>query len=152
MNPNTDSNGSRLTTADLARAGTRTRARIEEDEDTVEREPLTHAEGADAPPVGDGGPRRAASEKLEALFTPDAADEFRRQWTDIQSRFVDDPRQAVRDGDELVAQMMKSLAESFAHERDRVEEQMHDGGDASTELLRVALRRYRSFFERLLTL
>jgi hypothetical protein len=95
---------------------------------------------------------RAPSEKLEALFTPDAADRFRTQWTDIQSRFVDDPRQAVRDGDELVAQVMKSLAESFAHERDRVEAQMQDGGDASTELLRVALRRYRSFFERLLTL
>jgi hypothetical protein len=147
MNPNTDSQTRNLTTADLARAGARTRAPQTgvEDDDTVEREAAERSEQA--------RPTAAApSEKLEALFTPDAADQFRTQWTNIQSRFVDDPRQAVRDGDELVAQVMKSLAESFAHERDRVEGQMQDGGDASTELLRVALRRYRSFFERLLTL
>ncbi len=65
---------------------------------------------------------------------------------------MDDPRQAVRDGDELVARVMKSLAESFSNERSRLETQLKDGGEASTELLRVALRRYRSFFERLLTL
>ena len=58
----------------------------------------------------------------------------------------------MRDGDELVAKVMKSLAESFANERSRVESQLQDGGNASTESLRVALRRYRSFFERLLTL
>src|SRR5262249_46161361 len=85
----------------------------------------------------------ARSEKLDALFTPDAAKDFRSQWTNIQSRFVDDPRQAVREGDELVAQVMKSLAESFATERNRVETQLHDGTDGSTEVLRVALRRYR---------
>ena len=148
MNPNTDPQSRNLTTADLARASARTRAPqtgIEDEEDTVERQAVERNERTR---TTEGAP----SEKLEALFTPDAADQFRTQWTHIQSRFVDDPRQAVRDGDELVAQVMKSLAESFAHERDRVEGQMQDGGDASTELLRVALRRYRSFFERLLTL
>jgi hypothetical protein len=132
MNPNTDSNGRNLTTADLARAGSRARA--------------DEVRGEDPEPDG------AFSEKLDALFSPEMANDFRSQWTNIQTRFVDDPRQAVRDGDELVAQVMKSLAESFANERDRVEAHLQDGGEASTELLRVALRRYRSFFERLLTL
>ena len=71
----------------------------------------------------------------------------------MQIGFVDDPRQAVQRADELVAQVMKNLAESFADERQRFEEQMSgpDGG-ASTENMRVALRRYRSFFQRLLSL
>jgi hypothetical protein len=144
MNPNTDSNGRNLTTADLARAGARPRA------------PDARADGGNdrqdaerTPEQMQSGPR---SEKLDALFTPEATSDFRSQWIDIQARFVDDPRQAVRDGDELVAKVMKSLAESFAHERGRVEAQLKDGSDASTESLRVALRRYRSFFERLLTL
>jgi hypothetical protein len=137
MNPNTDtSQGRNLSTADLARAGARTRAATD-----------GHAEER-----MESGDEVTTSEKLEALFTPDAANDFRSEWTNIQARFVDDPRQAVRDGDELVARVMKSLAESFANERGRVESQLQDGGNASTEALRVALRRYRSFFERLLTL
>ena len=135
MNPHTDTNGRNLTTADLAQAGTRRRAA---DSRATER---TRNEEADT-----------ELEKLDALFTPDAASEFRSRWTSVQTRFVDDPRQAVRDGDELVAEVMKSLAGSFANERNRLEAQLTDGGEASTELLRVALRRYRSFFERLLTL
>jgi hypothetical protein len=80
------------------------------------------------------------------------ADEYRARWTAVQGSFVDDPREAVQQGDELVAQVMKGLAESFAHERDALENQLSGGGEASTEMLRVALRRYRSFFERLLSL
>jgi hypothetical protein len=162
MNPNTDPNSRNLTTADLARAGARARgadARTEQAERAAAERPADVAdtarpggrtyERADARSDPRGDPR---SEKLEALFTPETTTDFRSQWIDIQARFVDDPRQAVRDGDELVAKVMKSLAESFAHEKERVDGQLQDGGDASTELLRVALRRYRSFFERLLTL
>jgi hypothetical protein len=58
----------------------------------------------------------------------------------------------VRSGDELVAQIMTNLANSFAEERHRVGAQLDDSGDSSTENLRVALRRYPSFFERLLSL
>ncbi|HEY6483361.1 MAG TPA: hypothetical protein VIY54_07525 [Steroidobacteraceae bacterium] len=70
----------------------------------------------------------------------------------MQSGFVDDPRQAVQQGDELVAQVMQNLAESFAHERQKLEGQLGQTGEAATETLRVALRRYRSFFERLLAM
>jgi hypothetical protein len=99
-------------------------------------------------------PRGADSqrESLEPLFTPDKAESYRARWTSIQSGFVDDPRQAVRAGDELVAQVMSNLANTFAEERSRVEGQLDQTGDGTTENLRVALRRYRSFFERLLAL
>ena len=92
------------------------------------------------------------SERLEALFPPDTAAQFRKRWTDVQSSFVDDPRRAVAEGDELVAEVMRSLAESFSHERKRLETDLAQTGEASTETLRVGLRRYRSFFERLLAL
>jgi CHAD domain-containing protein len=65
---------------------------------------------------------------------------------------LNDPRQAVRQGDELVAQVMKSLAETFSSERAKLEGHVDQTDKASTEDLRVALRRYRSFFERLLSL
>jgi hypothetical protein len=91
-------------------------------------------------------------ERLDPLFSPDLAEDYRARWTAVQGSFVDDPREAVQQGDELVAQVMKSLAESFAAERDELEGQLGEGGEASTETLRVALRRYRSFFERLLSL
>lgn len=92
------------------------------------------------------------SERLEPLFPSDRASDYRARWNAVQSSFVDDPRQAVQQGDELVAQVMQSLAETFAEERDKLESQLGETGEASTETLRVALRRYRSFFERLLSL
>ena len=95
---------------------------------------------------------RAEDTALAALFAPEIAKDFRCQWDAVQSSFVDDPRGAVRQGDELVARVMKSLTETFSSERAKLEGQFDQSDKASTEDLRLALRRYRSFFERLLTL
>jgi hypothetical protein len=94
---------------------------------------------------------RTEESELAPLFLPDVAKEFRSRWDTVQRGFVDDPRQAVRQGDELVVQVMKSLAETFSHERAMLEGQLDQTDKASTETLRIALRRYRSFFERLLS-
>jgi hypothetical protein len=94
---------------------------------------------------------RTEERELAPLFLPDVAKEFRSRWDTVQRGFVDDPRQAVRQGDELVVQVMKSLGETFSHERAALEGQVNQTGNASTETLRIALRRYRSFFERLLS-
>ncbi len=91
-------------------------------------------------------------EKLAPLFVTDAAADFRARWDAVQIGFVDDPRQAVRQADELVAQVMKSLAASFSSERVRIESQSSETDSSTTENLRVALRQYRSFFQRLLSL
>ena len=51
----------------------------------------------------------------------------------------------------LVADVMKRLAESFASERGTLEKQWDRGDNVTTEDLRVALQRYRTFFDRLLS-
>ena len=65
---------------------------------------------------------------------------------------VDEPRKAVEQADALVAEVFKRLTEGFAQERAELEKQWDRGDQATTEDLRVALRRYKAFFERLLTI
>jgi hypothetical protein len=86
------------------------------------------------------------------LFSESEMGKLRSQWGKIQTGFVDEPRQTVENADKLVAVVMQRLAEGFANERSGLEKQWDRGADVSTEDLRVALQRYRSFFDRLLTL
>jgi hypothetical protein len=95
--------------------------------------------------------RREDEEAAITLFPDKETNDFRKRWTDIQTGFVDEPRRAVEQADALVAEVIKRLAESFAAERSKLEGQWGRGDDVSTEDLRVALRRYRSFFDRLLS-
>jgi hypothetical protein len=90
--------------------------------------------------------------KLAPLFTHDTATDFRSRWDVVQRGFVDDPQEAVHAADELVAQVIKSLAETFANQRSELEGGLNDTEASTTENLRISLRRYRSFFERLLTI
>ncbi|PYQ68455.1 MAG: hypothetical protein DMF54_00940 [Acidobacteria bacterium] len=87
-----------------------------------------------------------------ALFAPEETESFRSEWSQIQIGFVDEPRQAVERADALVARLMKRLAEVFANERSELERQWDRGDRISTEDLRVALTKYRSFFDRLLSI
>ena len=86
-----------------------------------------------------------------SLLPADMDATFQQRWKEIQTRFVDEPRGAVEDADGLVANLMQQLAEGFAKERERLEAQWGRGEDISTEDLRVALQRYRTFFQRLLS-
>jgi hypothetical protein len=85
------------------------------------------------------------------LFGDDEGERFRGRWTEIQTSFVDRPRESVEEADRLVAEVMQRLTAQFGDERSSLEAQWDRGDDVSTEELRVALTRYRSFFERLLT-
>jgi hypothetical protein len=87
-----------------------------------------------------------------ALFPSGESEGFRSRWNETQTGFVDDPRHAVEQADGLVAEVMKRLAESFADERAKLEQQWDRGDQIDTENLRVALQRYRSFFDRLLSM
>ena len=84
------------------------------------------------------------------LFPPKELEELRNRWSGVQTAFVDEPRRAVEQADSLVASAMKRLAEVFAEERSKLEKQWDRGDNVSTEDLRIALQRYRSFFDRLL--
>ena len=85
------------------------------------------------------------------LFAEGDADGYRTRWSAIQTGFVDEPRRAVEEADSLVAETVKRLAEIFADERTRLETAWDRNDKVSTEDLRQAMQRYRSFFERLLT-
>jgi hypothetical protein len=137
---------------------------------TNDTEPLTTAEMAGAAaarqmPISDqldidrdrgwvDYPSAVGSQPEEAsapLFEQSALHDFRSRWESIQTGFVDNPGGAVKQADELVAAVMKRLAEGFADERANLEQEWAKRNDVSTEDLRVAIRRYRSFFERLLS-
>lgn len=85
------------------------------------------------------------------LFPGGELEGLRTRWKEVQTAFVDEPRKAVEQADSLVASAMKRLAEVFAEERAGLEKQWDRGDNVSTEDLRVALQRYRSFFDRLLS-
>jgi hypothetical protein len=102
-------------------------------------------------------PREAARQTAHdtehaALFEQSVLSEFNTRWTDIQTGFVDEPRRAVKQADALVQDIIGRIADSFSNERSQLEQQWDRGDEVSTEDLRVALQRYRSFFSRLLSL
>ncbi|HUQ83463.1 MAG TPA: hypothetical protein VM076_20080 [Gemmatimonadaceae bacterium] len=177
-NPRRPDDG-RLTTADLAAAGDRATERTTDQQSqqsaqstqsqqstqrpaqpatqrAVGERDVTQVQHSHGNLVADAPAARQQTSTSDAdrstpLFAGHEADDFRRQWADVQTGFVDEPRQAVERADALVATAIKRLAEVFAHERGTLEQQWARGGDVSTEDLRVALRRYRGFFDRLLS-
>lgn len=120
-----------LTTADLARA--------------PENRVAEPGEGAEQARSGNG------AQESPPLLSAEQSGGLKSAWDGIQASFVDEPRKAVADADHLVADAIRRLAESFAAERARLEQQWDRGEDVSTEDLRLALQRYRSFFHRLLS-
>ena len=134
-----------LTSADLAGAATAA-ARREPISDQIEmdreRGAVDYQSAAGSQPEEDSA---------APLFEQDSLENFRSSWGAIQTGFVDNPGGAVKQADELVAAVMKRIAEVFADERANLEQAWGKGDDVSTEDLRIALRRYRSFFDRLLS-
>jgi hypothetical protein len=84
------------------------------------------------------------------LFDDSELQSFRARWEQVQGEFVDEPRESVQKADDLVSDLVERLTSGFAETRSGLEEQWKKGEDASTEDLRVALTRYRAFFQRLL--
>ena len=136
----------KLTTADIARPATPRQARAEamSTDNPVEQPiqlPAATANPATSVPSVSAGP----------LFPDDELHNFRARWDQVQTSFVDEPRQAVEQADTLVANVVKRIAEQFANERGKLENQWAKGDNVNTEDLRQSLKRYRSFFDRLLS-
>jgi hypothetical protein len=157
-----------LSTDDLAQpAGVRQEERPADGlgpagEDRMTSAPLAPEPGQ-APPQEPGGAAAAMSADTRgrtapddgstgetALMDPSEQESFRRRWSEVQTRFVDDPQEAVQTADGLVAELMQSLARGFSEHKGRLESEWQRGGSPDTEDLRRALQRYRSFFDRLL--
>jgi hypothetical protein len=106
---------------------------------------------AEAPPSS-SEPVQAPTESTagRALFADDELAGLTARWDSVQAAFVDDPRECVQKADGLVSDVLKQLTSGFSDARARLEEQWARGEEASTEDLRVALKQYREFFQRLL--
>ena len=130
----------------------------------AKEEDVMTADLASIPPERLDGPKLVKDQEPEGLtravavsepiplFTESEMGDFRAQWSKVQTGFVDEPRRTVKDADKLVAAVMQRLVEGFANERSGLEKQWDSGDNVSTEDLRIALQRYRSFFDRLLKL
>jgi hypothetical protein len=138
-----------LSTADMAAAAEQRTAQQTGGPKYVEGEETRPATGSEGAATMGGQPQ--GDTESTPLFAADEAQTLRSRWDEIQTGFVDEPRQAVEQADGLVAEAIKRLAEIFAGERSKLEAGWDRGDDVSTEDLRVALRRYRSFFDRLLS-
>ena len=104
-------------------------------------EPHSEAEVKSSPVNGD---------TQAPLLPAERSREYATRWQDVQAEFVDEPQKAVEEADGLVAEVIQTLATSFADQRRGLEEQWSKGSEVSTEDLRQALMQYRSFFQRLL--
>lgn len=110
------------------------------------------------PSIGTGGTEETGSshtgggesESLRSLFAETELSGLRSRWGDVQAGFVDDPRECIQKADGLVSDVVEQLTIGITSARARLESQWSRGEQASTEDLRVALMRYREFFERLL--
>jgi hypothetical protein len=124
---------------------------IADDENRIDRPSSTAEVAKDLEKKRGTTGKPADIDKSTPLFPENEATNFRSRWNEIQAAFVDEPRRAVEKGDALVADVIKRLASSFADERSKLEGQWGRGDNVSTEDLRVALQRYRAFFDRLLS-
>lgn len=135
--------------AEAARSGGPEMAREKVAEDRRTAENLRDRDTvADAPKAAS---RDVGTEREMQLLEREEMMRFRQRWSDIQAGFVDEPRRAVEQADSLVAETMQRLAQVFSRARQQLEHQWDRGEDVTTEDLRVALQRYRAFFDRLLS-
>lgn len=110
-----------------------------------------HATETEAIPAESAASHSDAGTSSEpSLFAADELAGLRARWDNVQAGFVDDPKDCVHKADGLVSDVVTQLTTGFTDTRSRLESQWDRGEEASTEDLRVALKRYRDFFERLL--
>jgi len=137
---------SNVTDADMGRASNMT------DAEMGRASNMTDADTGRASDVMTGDTDRASNfpERRVQLLHGDEMEGVVARWREIQAEFVDEPRKAIKEADDLVTELMERLTRTFASEREQLEARWREGQDVSTEDLRQGLQRYRSFFERLL--
>ena len=111
--------------------------------------------GASAGAVSDRSAGSTSSEGTDAegrerLVPAARAEEYSARWDALKGDFVDEPQRAVTQADQLVGELLDEIQRVFTDQRRELDKGF-DHDRASTEDLRLALRRYRSFFDRLLS-
>ena len=146
-----DADGSTMTTTDHEQdngSDARDNGSMSSDRESMstDRESMSMERGSMSTQAGS----MATDGDSQLLFDQQDAMSFRERWEQVQSRFVDDPREAVAEADNLVSDVTQSLASKFADQRSGLEQQWSKGEDVQTEDLRQTMQRYRTLFERLL--
>lgn len=136
-----------LTTADLAASADRVDEAERIDQSATEAPDRVEQSAIEAPDREVATPQDGPP----TLLPPEERESLTSRWEAVQTAFVDEPRRSVTEADQLVADVMGRLSDTFAKERSRLEALWGRGDEVSTEDLRVALQRYREFFQRLLT-
>jgi hypothetical protein len=119
--------------------------------EVMQREPIATTEAVPRPENRPDNRIDTDGEGVGPLLPQDFVQDLRTRWDRIQTGFVDEPRSAVQQADELVSSAIKRLADSFSEARTNLEHQWDRGDEVNTEDLRVALRKYRAFFQKLMT-
>jgi hypothetical protein len=112
-------------------------------------ETIVHHEASMSETIRHEAPIDTNARSSAALLNREESEHFRTRWNEIQGKFVDEPRAAVQQADTLVSEVIEQITQMFANEHSSLEGQWNQGNDVSTEDLRKALQRYRSFFNRL---
>lgn len=113
-----------------------------------------------AKPAGQSGglapggqlPGSEPAPEIGPLFADAEAHSFRDRWRDVQLRFVDDPKAAAEEAAALVDDAVDALATSLRSQREKLTGAAAHDSAADTEQLRVRIRTYRDFLDRLLNL
>jgi hypothetical protein len=90
-------------------------------------------------------------ETVAAFWESEAVDGYRDRWQQIQLRFIDDPRQAAEQAHTLVGDVLDSFTEAVQRQREDLSRWRSAQLD-DTEELRMTVRRYRDYLDRLLGL
>lgn len=140
------------TTADTNRVAEDRVAEVRVAEDRVDGElgAMDQSQFQALPSTGQPPARSDGYDQVTPLLGPGEVEGLRTRWMTLQATFVDDPRTAVQQADQLVAEVMQTLAQMFNASKQDLEGQWQREGRADTEDLRQALRRYRVFFDQLL--
>jgi hypothetical protein len=148
-----DADTEELTTADLVRQNRP--VEVSQSETETERDDKRGPQSVRSDYAATRTPARRsvpAAPEATPLFPDQQLQDLKARWKEIQISFVDEPRTAVEQADSMVASTMQNLASAFTRERTNMEQQWDRGDNVSTEELRVAFQRYRSFFRLLLSL
>lgn len=95
------------------------------------------------------GPGATTEWSGDGLLSSDDRGSYQQRWDDIQVRFIDEPRQCVREADDLVGEVTTRISDRFSSARQDMEQRWDGGNEPTTEELRQAVQRYRDFFQRL---
>ncbi|WIM98174.1 hypothetical protein ACTOB_001758 [Actinoplanes oblitus] len=125
-----------LEDAEPVRRSGRRSAAADEDEETS---------GEPAPAGEEGSIIRAT------IWDEDAARHFRAAWHEVKAEFVDDPVNALTRAHDLLTDAVNELTEVLLAERDDLDP-LRGTGTPDTESMRMAMRGYREFLDRILSL